>query len=195
MGVVGDMQKEINLQDKVVSYTLRVSRRARYMRLAIHPGGAFVVTAPQRAPLAFVEDFIVRKALWVLEKIESAKKSSPRVSAKDARREYLLHKEGARALALERMKYFNSIYNFSWNKVAIRNQKSRWGSCSRKGNINFNYKIVLLPPHLADYVIVHEICHLGAFNHSPKFWALVGRTIPRHRELRSELKKTGIAQY
>lgn len=72
--------------------------------------------------------------------------------------------------------------------MAIRNQKSRWGSCSTKGNLNFNYKLAIIPSHLADYVIVHELCHLGEFNHSQKFWDLVAKTMPGYKEMRNELK-------
>ena len=93
------------------------------------------------------------------------------------------------------MGYFNGVYKFKFNKVNIRNQKTRWGSCSAKGNINFNYKIALLPERLADYIIVHELCHLGEFNHSRKFWDLVVEAIPDHREIRSELKQKGIGFY
>jgi len=73
--------------------------------------------------------------------------------------------------------------------VKIRDQSSRWGSCSWKGNLNFSYKLVLLPEHLADYVVVHELCHLREMNHSPRFWALVSQTVPDYRAKRRELKK------
>lgn len=104
-----------------------------------------------------------------------------------SRREYVKYKEAARALALARLAYFNQLYGFSFGRLAIRNQKTRWGSCSKKGNLNFSYRIALLPPELADYIIVHELCHLGEFNHSPRFWALVERACPEHRALRKQL--------
>lgn len=89
----------------------------------------------------------------------------------------------------ERLAHFNTRYSFAIGRVAIRNQKSRWGSCSKKGNLNFNYRIVLLPAHLADYVIVHELCHIGEFNHSRKFWVLVAQAAPDWRRHRAELKR------
>jgi len=103
--------------------------------------------------------------------------------------DYLKYKENALALAENRIRYFNKIYQFWLNAINIKNQKTRWGSCSRKGNLNFNYKIALLPLQLADYIIVHELCHLGEFNHSRKFWDLVGKTIPDYGLLRNELRK------
>lgn len=107
---------------------------------------------------------------------------------KGKRAEYLKYKEEARDLVRSRLEYWNQFYNLKIGKIAIRNQKTRWGSCSSKGNLNFSYRIVLLPQKLSDYVIVHELCHLGEFNHSPKFWALVGKTLPDYREARNLLK-------
>lgn len=94
----------------------------------------------------------------------------------------------ARELALARLEYFNREYGFVYKRITVRDQKTRWGSCSQKGNLNFNYKIALLPPELADYLIVHELCHLREMNHSPRFWALVAKTLPNFRERRRELR-------
>lgn len=106
---------------------------------------------------------------------------------------YHANKEAARALVLERVKHFNQHYGAKHGiihgKIAIRNQKSRWGSCSKKGNLNFNYKLVFLPAELRDYVIVHELCHVKEFNHGRAFWALVGETVPEWKALRKRLTK------
>jgi predicted metal-dependent hydrolase len=102
---------------------------------------------------------------------------------------YLANKEAARILVHERVRHFNLHYKLPIGKIAIRNQKSRWGSCSKKGNLNFNYKLVFLEPELRDYVIVHEICHVKEFNHAKAFWDLVGETVPNWRELRKKLRK------
>jgi predicted metal-dependent hydrolase len=105
---------------------------------------------------------------------------------------YLTYKEKAREMIRERLLYYNTFYNFSYKRIAIKDHRSRWGSCSKKGNLNFNYRLVLLPQHLADYVIVHELCHLGEFNHSPRFWALVEKTVPDWKERRRELMKINV---
>lgn len=107
---------------------------------------------------------------------------------KGRRRDYLQNRELTRGFVKERLTHFNQIYNFTFGKVSIKNQKSRWGSCSSKGNLNFNYQIIKLPPECADYIIVHEICHLKEFNHSKKFWELVAKTIPNYKEIKNELK-------
>jgi len=93
-------------------------------------------------------------------------------------------------LVKDKIEVFNKIYGLiPLNRIAIRNTKSRWGSCSTKGNLNFNYRIVFLPPKLADYLIVHELCHLKEFNHSKRFWDLVARAVPDYKKLQKELKK------
>ena len=93
---------------------------------------------------------------------------------------YRAHKERARALVHERLAYWSAHYECSYGRVAIRDQRTRWGSCSSKQNLNFNYRIVFLPPHLADYIIVHELCHLLELNHSERFWAHVARACPEY---------------
>lgn len=116
-----------------------------------------------------------------------------RASLRGPKKEYLEYKERALALAKERLEFFNRTYGFKFNQVNIKNQKTRWGSCSKKGNLNFNYRIALLPEPSADYVIVHELCHLGELNHSRKFWALVAQTIPDYPRIRKALKNRGFS--
>lgn len=94
----------------------------------------------------------------------------------------------ARALVHARLEHFNQFYNFTYNKVFIKNQRTRWGSCSSNGNLNFNFKIITLAPELQDYLIVHELCHLKEFNHGKAFWDLVALQIPEYETLRKQLK-------
>jgi len=100
---------------------------------------------------------------------------------------YILHKERARALVHERLSHWNQFYSHTYNRVTIRNQRSRWGSCSSKQNLNFNYRIIFLPQELVDYIIVHELCHLAEFNHSQNFWSHVARTLPDYASRRAQL--------
>ena len=102
---------------------------------------------------------------------------------------YHTHKEFARAIIHERVQHWNIHYGFSYHRIAIKNQRRCWGSCSEHSNLNFNYKIVFLPKALMDYVIVHELCHLAELNHSPRFWGLVGQTLPDYSEARAHLKR------
>lgn len=102
---------------------------------------------------------------------------------------YQVHKELARSHITSRVEHFNNYYQLPYNRIAIRNQRTCWGSCSEYKNLNFNYKLLFLPPHLMDYVVVHELCHLAELNHSTRFWSLVGETLPDYKERRSALKK------
>ena len=116
---------------------------------------------------------------------------------KPSRRDYVAHKEAARRIVHDRLAYFRRHYAdlghvLSYHRVAVRNQRSRWGSCSKVGNLNFNYRLIHLRPELQDYIIVHELCHTKEFNHAPAFWTLVAVIIPDWRSLRAELRKISI---
>lgn len=184
------MEKSIELEQKNIAYTLRVSNRARRLRLAVYSGGGLVVVAPRNMTFEMVERFIMEKSHWVIKSIERLSKYAVAIPRpRYTKAHFLQYKTIAHKFAEEKIVYFNVHYNFQYTKIVIRNQKTRWGSCSKKGNINFNYKIALLPEKLANYIIVHELCHLGEFNHSKNFWKLVAETIPDYKERRTELKR------
>ena len=183
--------QEIQIGGKTIAYAVKVSRRARNVRVTVRADGSVALTVPAGISERFATRFLMRKSQWVLRNVERFKKNPAPVSPKGGKREYAAHKERARAFAHERLAYFNRYYGLTFNAVSIRNQKTRWGSCSRRGNLNFNYKIALLSPHLADYIIVHELCHLKELNHSERFWDLVALTVPDHRSRRTELRKGG----
>jgi len=155
------------------------------MRLAVAPDGSVVVTAPLRILPRDIERFVAQHREWISDKVEKAKKRKiiriPRGDIARLKREALV-------LAQSRSEHYARIYGFAFKKVTVRAQKTRWGSCSKNGNLSFNYKIAALPKALAEYIVVHEVCHLGAFDHSKKFWELVARTVPDHVEKRKELR-------
>lgn len=88
----------------------------------------------------------------------------------------------------ERLDYYIPRVGRSPGRITIREQKSRWGSCSQKGNLNFNWKLIMAPPQALDYVVVHELCHLHEFNHSPRFWSLVEAQMPDYEIWKKWLK-------
>lgn len=112
--------------------------------------------------------------------------------ARRGHKHYLTYKEAARALVHRRLSELNAHYGFVYHRVAIKNMTSRWGSCSTKKNLNFNYRIVFLPAHLQDYIIVHELCHLRVFNHSQTFWDLVAEMVPEYKTYRRLLRKVTV---
>jgi predicted metal-dependent hydrolase len=182
-------KKSIILQNEQIEYNLLQSARARHLRITIHSGGELSVTLPNGMNISKLEDFIRQKADWILRKIRLAKKRKPGLSLpKSSRKDYLKYKEQARALARRKLDEFCRPYNLQYNRISIRNQKSRWGSCSQKGNLNFSYRIVYLPEEYLNYIIVHELCHLKELNHSKNFWDLVAQSIPNYKIVRKNMR-------
>ncbi len=185
------MQRTIELGMDTYAYTLRKSLRTRRLRLSVSAGGALAVSAPYWVSGSFIERFLQEHADWIGEKVKLFERFSRSPLARGGKREYAQHREVAQALAENRLAHFNQVYGFTYRRISVRNQKTRWGSCSKQGNLSFNYRIALLPPELADYVILHELCHLGALDHSPRFWTLVARAMPDHADRRRALRRLG----
>lgn len=102
---------------------------------------------------------------------------------------YLKHKEEARTLIHQKLSEWNASGTFVYNRVSVRNTKRSWGSCTSLKNLNFSYKLLFLPPHLQDYIVVHELCHLKELNHKESFWTLVAEYIPSYKSCILELKR------
>jgi predicted metal-dependent hydrolase len=160
----------------------------RSISVTIYPGGDIIVSSHPDYPENKIQAFLNRKSAWILKKISQQKKLAGLPTIKRSRGDYKKYKQDALNLANARLSYFNQHYGLTYKRVTIKNQKTRWGSCSRHGNLNFSYLLSLLSPELADYIIVHELCHLKEFNHSRNFWNLVAETVPNHRELRKRLR-------
>ena len=99
------------------------------------------------------------------------------------------NRELARQRITRRVEYFAPLVGVTYNRIFIKEQKTRWGSCSSLGNLNFNWKLILLNEELLDYVVVHELAHRKQMNHSPTFWADVERVLPDYRERRRRLRE------
>lgn len=181
------MGEEINLGQGIVC-TIKKSRRARRIRLALYRDGRVVLTLPFFVSYKRGKQFLKSKEEWIRRTLRKLTSRPENILRRGSRKEYLDSQEPARQLVEARLKYFKSFYSVTWKRVSIRNQKTRWGSCSRAGSLSFNYRLLLLPPHLRDYIIVHELCHLKELNHSRRFWALVAQTFPDYKELRRELR-------
>jgi len=181
--------KRATLCSKKVEYTVKKHRKAKRLKLAIYCDGSCVVTAPWWISMEKVDKFVRQNAEWVIEKMRKMKRIGRQsMFATSNREEYLKLRETARNLVKKRLEIYNEYYGFKYSRIAIRDTKTRWASCSSKGNLNFNYKILFLPLRYADYIIVHELCHLKEFNHGKRFWNLVAETIPEHERIREKLK-------
>lgn len=103
------------------------------------------------------------------------------------------YRQKASEIIHDRLHYFNEHYQFTYHRVTFRNQKTRWGSCSAKGNLNFNWRLAMAPIEVIDYVVVHELCHLEQMNHSKAFWNLVNQMIPEYKKRRKWLRENKLA--
>jgi len=157
------------------------------MRLTVQAGGTVILTVPQRSPAGMIEKFLVQHTEWMEKSIIRMRNFKPLPVS--GRRAYLKHKEEARSFIEERVVYWNRFYAFSYGRIAIKNTRRTWGSCSRRGNLNFSYALLFLPRTLADYVIVHELCHLKEHNHKESFWSLVAQRLPEYKARRRELRR------
>jgi len=159
--------------------------------LEINYSGAITLVKPRWVSFDRAEKFLIDKRAWLMKKITFFEENSyftHEAIIPLSRREFLKKRFLVEKLVRERLAYFNNFYNFSYNKVSVRNQKTRWGSCSRRGALSFNVRLGDLSPELRDYITVHELCHLKEFNHSAAFWKLVASHVPdyliRHKKLK-----------
>lgn len=171
-----------------IQYSVRNTGRKRSVTIRIDSGGAVSIIKSPRVSLQSVTEIIRRKFEWIQEKVREQMNRPTRLLESRSEQDYRANKENARRLVQSRLEFFNAHYGFTIGRVSIRNQKSRWGSCSRKGNLNFTYKLVHIAPELADYVVIHELCHIGELNHGPRFWKLVAETCPDYKARRKALK-------
>jgi predicted metal-dependent hydrolase len=168
-----------------MKYRLRRGIRTKRLSISIRSDLNIVVSAPKRLSQEVIDNFLLSKKKWIEKSINYYKNKVeilPRFELnKEKRAEIKLYVETI-------LEEFNKRYNFKYNKIFIKNHKSRWGSCSSARNLNFNYRIISLSKYLAEYIVVHELCHLKEMNHSKNFWDLVAFSIPDHKERRRELK-------
>ena len=165
-------------------YTLIRSAR-KTLALQIHPDGSVIVRAPLKMPAKDIHAFVEEKSEWIAKHL-------PKIAVTPFTQEELRQlAEAAKQDLPRRVQYFAPLIGVTYGRITIRSQRSRWGSCSSKGNLNFNCLLMLCPEEVRDYVVVHELCHRIEMNHSPKFWAQVERGCPNYRVHRKWLKDHG----
>jgi len=147
---------------------MAISKRARYLRITIKPDRTVRLIIPKGAAPKKAQQFLNSRIPWIkkhLRKFEELEKNREHVRLPG------ISKSVARTVLIERFQDLAKLHNFRFNKVSIRNQKTKWGSCSAKNNISLNMNLATLPEELRDYVILHELVHTRIKNHSKKFWA------------------------
>ena len=155
--------------------------------------GELLIRAPLKCPDDEIRRFINEHSQWITRQIGRQEEA-----LKKADEEGALTAEEIRALAdkalayiPQRVRYYAPKVGVDYGRITIRNQRSKWGSCSSKGNLNFNCLLMLTPPEVIDSVVVHELCHRLEMNHSPRFWAFVARTMPDYASARQWLRNQG----
>ena len=154
-----------------------------------------VVRVPYRATRTQIEKFIKDHESWIRANTEKLNRSMKALHAEDKLTENDIRSLAAQAKKVipERVEYYAQKIGVTYGRITIRNQKTRWGSCSVKGNLNFNCLLMLVPTEVLDSVIVHELCHRKEMNHSAKFYAEVLRVFPEYRKWNKWLKDYGAA--
>ena len=174
----------------MVAYRLIRSSR-RTVSVQVTAEGEVVVRAPRLYPKYKIEAFLRQKESWIRDR-QQRLSQSPRVPVLSEAEHKLLVKE-AKAWFTDRTAYFAPLVGVTYGSVTIRTQKTRWGSCTGKGDLNFNCLLMLAPEEIRDYVVVHELCHRKHMDHSSAFWAEVESILPDYRVRRKWLKDNGAA--
>lgn len=160
--------------------------------IRINRDGTVTVRVPEFVDREDAVKFVKSKEKWILKHLKQIKEESQKDETEklsDSRIKEL-YRLAAKEIP-EEVKRFSKLVGVDYGRITIRNQKTRWGSCSSKGNLNFNCLLMLAPKEIREYVIVHELCHRKQMNHSPAFWAEVERVMPDYREKRKWLKEHG----
>jgi len=178
-------------EDRIYFDVVRSDRTT--CQIQVKADGSIVVRVPRRMSNRDIERFVSEREEWIEKALEKV-----RIARENTRNSEPLSYEEIEALAdkalvyiPERVKYFAPLVGVEYGRITVRNQKTRWGSCSGKGNLNFNCLLMLTPPDVIDYVVVHELCHLKEMNHSSAFWAEVERVLPDYKQNRLWLKRNG----
>ena len=171
-----------------LDYRIIRSQR-KTVAIQITPAGEVVVRAPKRMPEAAIRAFVASKESWIKKHLAKISAQPQLPGLTEAERKALA--EEAKTVIAQRVTRFAPLVGVTYGNITIRSQRSRWGSCSSKGNLNFNCLLMLAPPEVLDYVVVHELCHRKEMNHSPRFWAEVERVMPDYRIHKQWLKDHG----
>ena len=184
-GIMNDKVEKYNIPYRVI----RSSRRTISVQIA--PSGEVLVRCPRRMSNADIRRFVESKSGWIEKHLEKRTAEARLPVFTDEQLQVLARQ--ARQTIPERVAHFAPLVGVTYGRITIRSQHTLWGSCSGKGNLSFNCLLMLTPPEVLDYVVVHELCHRKEMNHSTRFWAEVGRVLPDYEIRRKWLRENGTA--
>ncbi len=173
---------------------VRVIRSGRKtMSLEVTSKGEVIVRAPYAMPSETIERFVKEKENWIWKNLERLKDQRAEQADVVPLTAEELNRLGDLALKVlpQRVKLYASMMGVTYGRITIRCQKTRWGSCTRDGNLNFNCLLMLAPEEVQNYVVVHELCHRLEMNHSARFWQQVEKVMPDYRKHKKWLKDNG----
>lgn len=170
---------------------IRSNRRT--ISLEITQEGQIKVRAPRYMSEAEIRTFVESKSSWLAKHLQKREKDmeSLREDGEFTELEIKRLQELAKEIIPEKVAYYARLMGVTYGRISVRKQKTRWGSCSREGNLNFNCLLMMAPPEVLDYVVVHELSHRLEMNHSVRFWAQVEKVLPDYRTQRKWLKEHG----
>ncbi|MBO6133154.1 MAG: M48 family metallopeptidase [Lachnospiraceae bacterium] len=170
---------------------IRSSRKT--LGIEIRRDGSLLVRSPRRLSKERIEQFLEKHSDWILKHQTKVMEQVDKAQAVETLTpsEIRALAEKAALVIPERVRYFAPIVGVKYGRITIRKQKTRWGSCSGKGNLNFNCLLMLAPPEVLDSVVVHELCHLKEMNHSERFYKEVLRAYPEYHKWHGWLKENG----
>ena len=157
--------------------------------------GEVIVRVPYSVKDKYIQSLLSSKREWIEMKLSDLRITGNREESVERLTEDGIKKLAALAKEVlpQRIAHYAEVLDVKYGKITIRNQKTRWGSCSSKGNLNFNCLLMLCPDNVIDYVVVHELCHLIHHNHSKRFWNEVERVLPDYKKRELFLKQEGRA--
>ena len=179
-----------------ITYIIQKSRR-RSMSIHVADDKKVIVKVPLGTPTFVAEKFIMEKKDWIMKQMAKLEKQTELADSMGPLTEEDIKqiKKKAKKVIPERVEHYAKLAGISYNRIFIRLQKSRWGSCSVDGNLNFNCLLVLMPPEVLDSVVVHELCHRRHMNHSREFYDEVLQIFPNYKKCDKWLKQNGGAYF
>lgn len=170
-----------------------IKNKRKSIAIEVKKDLSIVVRAPIFVSNKEIQKFIDEKSAWIEKTIEKIKVRNEQEKSMLKFTTEEIHNLADKALEIipKRVDYYAKIMDVSYGRITIRNQVSRWGSCSQKGNLNFNCLLMLCPSEVLDYVVIHELCHIKEMNHSKRFWGLVERFCPEYKQHKAWLKEHG----